>query len=54
MAKVKVTARKYGGNDEASWAIFRSDRTTPVYTGLYKREVAYYKRDVERMMEERK
>lgn len=42
--KIKVTARKWGGDDTYSWAIFRSDRNKPVWTGLSKPEVNYYKR----------
>ncbi|ATS92410.1 hypothetical protein DLP05_038 [Stenotrophomonas phage vB_SmaS_DLP_5] len=37
----KITARKYGGNDEYSWAVFIDGR--PFVTGLSKREVPHYK-----------
>jgi hypothetical protein len=37
----RVTARKYLGDDAASWAIFVDGR--PRLTGLYRSEVAYYK-----------
>jgi hypothetical protein len=40
----KVTARKFEGDDSASWAVFRSDKSRPVVTGLTKREVPYYKK----------
>jgi hypothetical protein len=50
--KVKVTARKYGGDDAASWAIFRSDASRPVVTGLYRSEVAYYKKQIQEMVDQ--
>ena len=45
-AKVKVTAKKYNGDDAYSWAIFRSDSNYPVVAGLHKTEVQYYKKQV--------
>jgi hypothetical protein len=51
--KIKVTARKYGGDDLYSWAVFRSDQARPVVTGLGRSEVAYYKRQVEQLITER-
>jgi len=43
MAKVKrITARKYMGDDAESWAVFLDGR--PVFTGMNKRSVPYYKR----------
>jgi hypothetical protein len=48
--KVKVTARKFEGDDACSWAIFRSDRAQPVITGLSRREVSYHKEQVEKMI----
>jgi hypothetical protein len=42
--KYSITARKYGGDDSYSWAIFRDNR--PILTGLSKPEVDYYKRQV--------
>lgn len=47
MRKIKVTARKYGGDDAYSWAVFRSDQRLPVVTGLSRAEVPYHKRQVE-------
>ena len=42
MAKrVRVTTRKYGGDDAYSWAVFKDG--VPVYTGCAKREAAYYR-----------
>ena len=52
MAEIKVTARKYEGDDKYSWAIFRSDMRHPCYTGLSKPEVAHYKKLVEQMIEQ--
>lgn len=39
----KVTARKWMGNDQASWAVFIPGQLDPFVTGLTKREVLYYK-----------
>lgn len=47
--KNKITARKYGGDDAASWAIFSSDQDRPVVTGLTRSEVAYYKIQVDKI-----
>lgn len=38
----RITARKYGGDDKYSWAVFY--RGVPRYTGLSKGQVSYYKR----------
>ncbi len=40
--KPKITARKYQGDDLASWAVFVNNR--PVFTGMYRREVPYYRK----------
>ena len=42
--KAKITARKFEGDDAYSWAVFVDGR--PVYSGLTKREVPYYKLSV--------
>ena len=47
----RVTARKYGGDDLASWAIFVDGR--PTVTGLTRREVSYWKARVERELKEK-
>ena len=39
---MKITARKYMGDDKYSWAVFVDGR--PVVTGLLRSQVAYYKR----------
>jgi len=39
-----ITAKKYMGDDEYSWAIFVNNR--PIMTGLTRSEVPYYKRQV--------
>lgn len=49
--KPKITARKYMGDDLGSWAIFVDGQ--PVVTGLFKPEVAYYKKEVETMIKEK-
>jgi len=42
MAKrVRVTIRKYMGDDAYSWAVFKDGR--PTYTGCSRREAAYYR-----------
>ena len=46
MAK-KITARKYMGDDAYSWAVFVDGR--PAVTGLSKREVPYYKKQMEEL-----
>lgn len=46
----KITARKYEGDDRASWAIFVNNR--PVLTGLTKAEIPYYKRQVTKRLED--
>lgn len=51
---VKVTARKWNGDDAYSWAIFRSDQHEPVTTGLSRPEVAYYRRVVLEAIEKEK
>ncbi len=37
----RISARKHGGDDEASWAVFIDNR--PFVEGLTQREVGYYK-----------
>lgn len=44
MSKKRVTAKKHGGDDRYSWAVFLDGR--PQVTGLAKTQVAYYKRQV--------
>lgn len=51
--KIKVTARKHEGDDMYSWAIFRSDRQYPIFTGLGKSEVPYYKKRVEEIVKQK-
>ena len=46
MAKPKITARKYMGDDEYSWAVFVNGR--PAYTGLMRRQVPYYRKLAEK------
>lgn len=50
--KYKVTAKKYEGDDLYSWAVFVNGR--PVYTGLGRREIDYYKRIAVEIEEERR
>lgn len=47
--KLGITAKKYGGDDEYSWAVFLKGR--PQMTGLSKSEVDYYKRQIANHLE---
>ena len=49
--KIKITARKYEGDDKYSWAVFRSDRNYPIFTGLSKPEIPHYKRLVQEIID---
>ena len=49
--KVKLTARKWNGDDYGSWAIFRSDWKHPVVSGLEKREIPYHKNRIQKLIE---
>jgi hypothetical protein len=44
-AKPKITAKKFGGDDCYSWAVFINGR--PAFTGLSRGEVAYYRKKAE-------
>jgi len=49
---IKVTAKKWEGDDMYSWAVFRSDRPgQPCYTGLGRTEVPYYKKLVQQIID---
>lgn len=45
MSSRRVTAKKYGGDDAYSWAVFIDGR--PFVTGLTKPEVPYYRKKAE-------
>lgn len=47
----KITARKYGGDDAYSWAVFKNGN--PIVTGLSRGEVDYYKRQICKKPEEK-
>lgn len=51
--KVKVTAKKWNGDDSYSWAIFRSDQSQPVIAGLHRTEVPSYKKEVRESIEKK-
>ena len=51
MAKSRITARKYGGDDTYCWAVFIDNQ--PMVTGLSRREVPYYKAQAEEILAER-
>lgn len=48
---VKVTAKKFGGDDAYSWAVFVNGR--PAFTGLSRGEVAYYRNLAAKLAEQR-
>lgn len=48
---MKITARKWAGDDAASWAIFVDGR--PIVSGLTRREVAYHKKKIAERFEQR-
>lgn len=55
MAKYRhTTARQWGGDDGFQWAVFLKGKTTPVVSGLTRREVAYYRERIEKECEEEK
>lgn len=49
---VKITARKFGGDDAYSWAVFADGQV--VITGLTKSEVPYQKKFVKQLIENRR
>jgi len=51
MTKIKITARKYMGDDAYSWAVFID--AVPMVTGLSRREVPYYKGEAAKIVAER-
>lgn len=51
MPRPRITARKYLGDDRASWAVFIDGR--PFVTGLTRPEVPHYKRQAEKALAER-
>ena len=50
---VKITARKWNGDDEYSWAVFSSRQSQPIVTGLSKFEVNGQKRTIRKLYEEK-
>lgn len=51
MPAPKITARKYMGDDAASWAVFIDG--APFVTGLTKSEVPYYKGEAKKIADKR-
>ena len=50
--KIKITAKKWMGDDCYSWAVFRSDHPNePCFSGLSKSEVPYYKKLVQEIID---
>ncbi len=45
MEKPKITIKKYMGDDQYSWAVFRDGK--PIMTGLNRRSAQFY-RDIEK------
>jgi len=50
MGSKRVTARKHGGDDAYSWAVFVDGRV--MVSGLSKSEVPYYKRVAAKKLEQ--
>jgi hypothetical protein len=44
---MKITAKKWNGNDKYSWAIFISGKNKPIITGLAKSEIPFYKKQIQ-------
>jgi hypothetical protein len=49
--KPRITARKYGGDDAYSWAVFIDG--SPMVTGLTRREVPYHKKQAAEILARR-
>lgn len=49
----KPTARKWGGDDAASWAVFLPGQREPFVSGLTRTEVPYYKEQARKLLAER-
>jgi hypothetical protein len=47
----KITARKYGGDDAYSWAIFIEGQARPFVSGLSRSEVPYYREQARKITE---
>ena len=50
MKKTKVTAKKFGGDDAYSWAVFIDGR--PAFTGLARSQVPYYRKLAEQKIKD--
>lgn len=42
--------RKWDGDDAYSWAIFQKGHPRPLMTGLHRRELAYYRNQLEQQL----
>jgi len=51
---VKLIARKYDGDDEYSWAIFKKGSDEPVVSGISKKMIPYYKQQIQKQLEEKR
>jgi len=59
MKSTKVVVKKYNGDDDHSWAVFRADRVKdlgkivfcedapPIFAGCTKKEALYYKKCID-------
>jgi len=54
MKSDRITIKKYNGDDNYSWAIFKNDNPFPSMTGLTKREAEDYKKMILKKWNERK
>lgn len=46
---VKVTTRKYMGDDRYSWAVFASNQARPIVAGLTRGEAQYHAKRIREM-----
>jgi hypothetical protein len=43
----KFSIRKWNGDDQYSWAVFKKGRSEPIVTGLSRREAQFYRKQFE-------
>ena len=52
-SRVKITTRKYMGDDKYSWAVFIEGYSSPAFAGLTRSELPYYRRLAREIAERR-
>ncbi len=50
--KVKFSYRKYNGDDQYSWAVFRSDKKSPIIAGETRDQAKWIKEQCEKEQKE--